>query len=356
MSLVRSVHRWGGAIVGLFLMIIGLTGAVLLHRHAWISLTLPAAAGPSIVADSLLPQIASDPALAPLFIILPRDGFAFIEARGAGDGGAYLDTAGKIVARWSSRWERPEHWLFDIHATLMAGEPGELVAGLFALAGLVFVITGLIMWWPTRGTFEWRLWPRRMSRPAIIRHHRDLGVVLAPLLLLSLLTGAAMAIKPVGAVLVMPLNRPAELQASIRPPEAAGARADGNYAWSAMLATSRKLYPTAHLSIVGLPQANGKPLFLRLVQPGEWTENGRTMLWFHPQSGQLLKNDDGLNLIPGMQAFFSFYPLHTGEAFGIFHRWLMTLSGLALALLGSLAVWRFWRDRLPSMVKRVAAR
>lgn len=59
-----------------------------------------------------------------------------------------------------------------------------------------FVVTGLILWWRPRRTFEWRLWPARMSRPAIVRHHRDLGVVVAPLLLLSLVTGAVLVFRP----------------------------------------------------------------------------------------------------------------------------------------------------------------
>ncbi len=339
------IHRWGGAVIGVFLMLIGLTGAVLLHRDAWISLSLPDArsAAPLDVA-TLLQQVSSDPALDARFIILPSDRFGYVEVRSGTDAGAYLDPSGRIVAQWESRWERPEHWLFDLHATLLAGEPGEIIAGVFALAGLVFVITGVILCWPTRKTFEWRWWPRRMTRPSIIRHHRDLGVVVAPLLFLSLLTGAAMAIKPVGAILVMPLNTPAELQASIKPPVADGAKPDGDYAWVSMLASAREAYPDARLAIIGLPTEPGKPLFLRLAQPGEWTENGRTMLWYHPNTGALLQNDNGLKLIPGMQAYFSFYPLHTGEAGGIVHRWLMTLSGIALALLGALAVWSFWRD------------
>ncbi len=81
---------------------------------------------------------------------------------------------------------------------------------------------------------------------------------------------------------------------------------------------------------------------MRLAQPGEGADNGRTMLWCHPQSGVLLANNNGLKLIPGLLLYFTFYPLHTGEAGGIMHRWLMTLSGPGLALLGSLAVWSFW--------------
>ena len=56
-----------------------------------------------------------------------------------------------------------------------------------AIAALM--LSGVILWWRTRRTFQFRLWPKRMSRPSILMHHRDLGVVVAPLLLISIVTG-----------------------------------------------------------------------------------------------------------------------------------------------------------------------
>jgi len=94
----------------------------------------------------------------------------------AANAGAYADQAGNVVATWQSQWERPEIWLFDFHHHLFAGDTGETVAGIAGIAGLFFVLSGIILWWRTRKTFEFRLWPRRMSRPAIVRQHRDLGI------------------------------------------------------------------------------------------------------------------------------------------------------------------------------------
>ena len=56
----------------------------------------------------------------------------------------------------------------------------------------VFIVTGAILWWRTRRTFRLRLWPRRLTRPAILMHHRDLGIAVAPLLLLTAVTGTMM--------------------------------------------------------------------------------------------------------------------------------------------------------------------
>jgi uncharacterized iron-regulated membrane protein len=45
------------------------------------------------------------------------------------------------------------------------------------------------------------------------------------------------------------------------------------------------------------------------------------------------------------QVFNGAYPLHAAKVGGLAYRLLMTLSGLALALLGSLTVWTFWFKR-----------
>ncbi|MDL5054799.1 PepSY-associated TM helix domain-containing protein [Oscillatoria laete-virens NRMC-F 0139] len=342
--MIRLFHRWGGGLVGLFLAIVGVTGALLVHRDTIVALTLPqpVAASPELQ----VPMLAADTDLEARFIVLPSERFGHYRTVGPDGAGAYVAGDGLVIGTWENKWDRPELWVFDLHTHLLAGEAGGIATGIFALAGLVFIVTGLLLWWPTRKTFEWRLLPRRMTRPAIIRHHRDLGVVLSPLLALSLLTGAAMAIKPIGGVLVMPWSSPAELQAAIRPPllgPAAQANSSARpIAWKAIFAETRRQYPGAELRIIGLPTDSSKPMFMRLRQDGEWTANGRTMLWFDPASGRLLRNDDGRNLLPGLQAYFTFYPLHTGEAGGFIMRLLMTLSGLGMAFLGSFAVWTFW--------------
>lgn len=82
---------------------------------------------------------------------------------------------GELVASWSSQWARPELWLFDLHHHLLIGEAGERIVGVAGLCGIAVVMTRAILWWRTRKTFEFWLWPKRLSRPAIVRQHRDYG-------------------------------------------------------------------------------------------------------------------------------------------------------------------------------------
>ena len=59
-----------------------------------------------------------------------------------------------------------------------------------------------------------------------------------------------------------------------------------------------------------------------------------------------------LALPSGAQAFNKAFPIHASKVGGWTWRILLTVSGLSLTLLGSLAVWTFWFKR-PKPAKRV---
>ena len=67
---------------------------------------------------------------------------------------------------------------------------------------------GLILWWRTRKTFEFRLWPKRLSRSAIVRQHRDIGAVASPLLILAAFTGSMMIFPTLSAAIHFPWDAP----------------------------------------------------------------------------------------------------------------------------------------------------
>ncbi len=286
-------------------------------------------------------QLTSD--APPELIVLANKNFGLHHLYRGEEAGAYVNGKGQIVAEWSSKWERPEIWLFDLHHHLLAGEAGEWVAAIAALVGLGFVITGIILWWPTRATFSFRLWPRRMSRSAIVRQHRDLGIVFSPLLFFACLTGAMMLIKPFAALILWPLSSPDAMDAARKSPSvAASSTLASDLDWRAILSTARARFPDAQLRIVALPRAPGQPITIRMKQPSEWLPNGRSTLWFAPNTGRLIAVRDALSLPAGLQAYNILYTLHAGKVSGLVWTMLIALSGLALAMLGSFASWSFW--------------
>ncbi len=283
----------------------------------------------------------ADPAARPQSILYATDSFGLARLSLDKGAGAYADQSGAIVARWDSQWERPELWLFDFHHHLFAGDAGEWVIGIAGIAGLFFVTSGVILWWRTRRTFAPRLWPRRMSRPMILMHHRDLGIVLAPLLLLSLYTGTVMIFRPV-SVLALGPGTPEAVARALKPPEPLDVELSERIDWAAIVRAAHARFPEAEMRLLGLPRKDSGLITVRMKQPDEWLPNGRTLVWFAADDGRLVASRDARGHSLQVKGYNMLYPLHAAKVGGLGYRLVMTLSGIALTLLGSLAVWSFW--------------
>lgn len=340
---LASLHRWLGGLVGIGLAVLGLSGAALLWKPWWVGV----AQDPRAPSEAeTLAMIAAGDRLGAGYVTLPSAEFGVAQAGLPDGGGAYLAYDGRLLARWDSVWDRPETLLFDLHHHLLMGETGELISGWLGIAAAGFCITGLILWWPTRRTFQWRAIPARLTRPAIIRHHRDIGVVLALPILLAALTGAMMVLKPLGQALFAPLSPASEVEAwQAKPPSAAtAATAD----WPAILAAARSRFPDGETRMIVWPKAPGGAVTIRLRRPPEWHPNGRTTLTL-AGDGALLMARDAPAAPLAVRAGNALYPMHsarlTGSAMALPLRIVMTLAGIGLALLGSLTVVTFWRSR-----------
>lgn len=355
MKLLDTLHRWTGGLLGLVLALLGLSGTILLYDYLWIG--FPGTGDPlrsdlSTVAATTEKLMAMPGAQG---IIYADERFGLHQLRFGKDAGGYASQSGDLVTRWASQWERPELWIFDFHHHLFAGDSGEWVIGIAGLAGLFFVISGAILWWRTRKTFQLRLWPKRMSRPSIVMHHRDLGIIAAPLLLISIATGTMMIFRPFAMVMIAPFGSPAEAAKAIEPPKYKGGLLTGKPNYPAMLAEARRRFPDAEFRILSLPRKPGDPISLRMRQQAEWLPNGRSTLWFDAANGELLGTRDALAMPSGAQAFNMAFPIHASKVGGWTWRILLTLSGLAMTMLGSFAVWTFWFRR-PKPAKRPAPR
>lgn len=352
MRLLSAIHRWAGGLIGLLLALLGLSGAILVWEGSWVM--LPGASDPVRQDVHAIARItaraASEGDLARVTFASEEIGLhQLVRSDGSG---AYIDQRGVEVDRWASQWERPELWLFDLHHHLFAGHTGETVAGIAGLAGLMFVVTGLILWWRGRRGFRPTLLPVRMAPGPIVKHHRDLGVLAAPLLILSLASGVLMLFDPIRQAV---LGR--EMRPEVEPP-AAAAPGPGLIA-SALLASVER-FPDARLRRITLPDRPGDPLLVRMKQPGEWTPNGRTQISFDSVTGKPIRAEDPLAGNRAAVLSEKLYPVHSAKAGGLAMKLLMTLSGLALALLGALATYSFWarralKRRRPRAVRAAAA-
>lgn len=339
MALLSWLHRWTGGITGLLLAVLGLSGTVLLWEGSWIMLPgaqAPAVNDPAALGRAVAAAMEAGPGLSR--ITFAGEEIGLHQAIYADGGGAYLGQDGGIVDRWSGLWERPELWLFELHHYLLLGETGKVITGVLGLMLLGFAITGLVLWWRTRRTFCLRLWPARFTASAVVRHHRDLGAVASPLLILAGLTGALMVFPSAAALLLSPWAAEQEAQAPLEPMPAPDADTD----WPALMARAQAQFPGAAPRRLMLPAAPGDPVALRLKQDFEWTPNGRTYVYLDPVTASVVGTSDPADGDTAAQITEKLYPVHAAKVGGIIWRLLLTLAGLALVLLGTLASWSFW--------------
>ena len=338
MKLLAFLHRWAGGIAGLLLAVIGLSGAVLVWEGAWISLpgaNDPVIADPAAIGASVKAALAEAPGLTQITFASKEIGLH--QANYAGGVGAYFSQDGALVDSWTSLWGRPELWLFELHQHMLLGQYGKYLTGLLGLLLLAFAVTGIVLWWRTRTTFKVRLWPARMTRSAIVRQHRDLGIVAAPLLLLSALTGTAILFPVMSDVLTAPWAGPEKAKPML-PKGLASPGPDTD--WAKVIANAQAAFPGAATRSLTMPQP-GAPLTLRLKQPFEWTPIGRSFVWLDPSSGAIVATDDPAS--DSASVFVeTFYPVHSGKVGGMLWRIVLTFGGLSLAVLGTLASWSFW--------------
>jgi len=219
--------------------------------------------------------------------------------------------------------------LFHLHRYMFAGDVGKTVIGISGLLLTITSLLGLALWWPkhTLASLRKALTVRGAvtSRQFNYSFHRSAGFFMTPVLAVLGFTGLAMNlpdwVRPVvGAVATLEhtgkvANGPAE------------GRKPVNVA--AALEIAQQRVPQGRLSRVSLGSAKA-PYEIRLRQPGEIREgDGSTRVSVDAFSGAVLRVRDPLNAAAGDTFLNWQFPLHTGEAFGMAGRVLVSFSGLA---------------------------
>jgi len=252
--------------------------------------------------------------------------------------------------------------LFHLHRYLFAGEVGKTVTGITGLLLTLTSLLGVVLWWPkhTLSGLRKALTVRgaMSSRQFHYSFHRTAGFFMAPLLAVLGFTGMAMNlpdwVRPVvGAVATLePNGKLANGPAEGRQPIGV----------EAALQAAQHSVPQGRLTRIAIGSAKA-PYEIRLRQPGEVREgDGLTRVSVDAFSGAVLRVRDPLKAAPGDSFFNWQFPLHTGEAFGLAGRLLVSFSGLApLAfMITGLVLWlgrrAMHRKASIQQVKKVAKR
>ncbi|WP_082591437.1 PepSY domain-containing protein [Duganella sp. Root198D2] len=219
--------------------------------------------------------------------------------------------------------------LFQLHRYLLAGDVGKTVIGISGLLLTVTSLMGFALWWPkhTLASLRKSLSVRGAlaSRQFNYSFHRSAGFFMTPVLAVLGFSGLAMNlpdwVRPVvGAVATLEPNA-----------KMANGPAEGRKPISVATAleAAQQRVPQGRLTRVSFGSAK-TPFEIRMRQPGEVREgDGNTRVSVDAFSGNVLRLRDPLNAAAGDTFLNWQFPLHSGEAFGLVGRVLVSFSGLA---------------------------
>tara|TARA_R110000824_G_scaffold336_1_gene1680 strand:- start:99104 stop:100021 length:918 start_codon:yes stop_codon:yes gene_type:complete len=159
-----QIHLWSGISIGLYIFFISITGSVLVYRNE-----LYVAATPNpVTVKSSAPLLSDERLVEEAILSYPDSRLNRINRSGDPDRAVevWLNYEGEIVKRFfdprtgmdigsaDRTGQMLVIGLIELHESFLAGPTGRTINGLGAIAILLLVCTGIIIWWP--GSKRWR--------------------------------------------------------------------------------------------------------------------------------------------------------------------------------------------------------
>lgn len=352
LPLLAQLHRWAGLAIGSVLILLGVTGAALVFRPELTGLLYPEQARRPPLAEGMWADRVA--AIHHRYgdtlrnIKTPRPHLDAWELWLTGEGRAILDGRTlEVLDEWQGVGH-PLEFLFKLHADLLAGDAGHLVAGSIGIAGTVMLVTGAVLWWPRRRSFRAGLLkPKANRRGPWLSAHWTAGILLLPLGLVPLATGAAVVFHAQAKALLIAVT----FEKPRLPPPSKATGAAGPVDWATALATAREAFPEADMVFISPPRGPSGPVSFRLRQPGEWHPNGRSTVQAEPTTGALLQAVDANALSQGERLSNAIYPIHAARIGGLVFALVTAATGIGLAWISATGIWAWLRGRRASLAE-----
>ncbi|MDM0121793.1 PepSY-associated TM helix domain-containing protein [Variovorax arabinosiphilus] len=352
------IHRWTGLTLGPLLGITALLGAMLvvaapLDRlaHPALFTARSAQTTAALPLEPLRQRLVTEFGPQARFTLRPphQPGETYwVLVRGPWDGTLYLDPATGAEQGRRGTHEGAYNLLFELHSSLLLDDTGKAVLAIAAIAYLLLLATGLVLWWPRRWPPSLRITLDRGLLRGLFDLHRTGGALLGLLIAVSVFTGAYMAWRPLGGFISSALGQP-----TFKPPAVPkGAPGGPRLSLDALVARAQQVFPGQPIGYVQVPSEPNRAMRVRFRLDDDPHPNGIGSVWLHPLSGDVLATRRWQDLDSGNGMVAVVYPLHTGVLGGPWHQVATALIGLALSGLGLSGVWLWWRRRAGALAAR----
>ncbi len=336
------LHRYIGLVVGLVLIIIGLTGSVLVFQREIDAFVISQRFGQVVVPENrtLVPvelvlrqvkekfkdQLKTSVRAIAIPMEPSKPYIATVQLKDTSLTQVYVNPyLGEIMG---SR-DRETSWIgitLDLHRKFLAGKTGEAIAGFVALFLFILCITGIGLWkgWRNLGQGFKIAWTANPMRLNLDVHHVS-GIVTVVFLTAIAFTGFCWSFSDQTKPIIYAATFTPEPAKLVSKPIAK----QPALSLTTLLEKADAVFPNAKTTLISFPQKSNDTVRVFKKQAQESGERGNTRIWLDQYSGKVLQIQDGSNLSRAEMVFSSFAPMHYGTFWGIPTRILYIVVGLS---------------------------
>ncbi len=351
---ILQVHRWAGLGLGLWLVLLAVTGGGLVFRDQLAPLLQPrmyqtgrcAVPLPLDVLAARAAQAIPEARLDQLRLIGP--GMPLV-VRFADRRDVYVDTCSGHVLGQRAHWEGVLGSLEQWHRLRFLGNDGvaSLLTGALTLALLlVFVLGGWVVRWPDSLAILRRslVLPRKLKGRALdVNLHRTAGVYASLVLLVVAATALPIAFKPVRHWINLATgSAPLPGKPHSAAPALDAAPVSMQSAWQQALA----LVPGATRGVLHYPHAQDAALELAVLAPDAPHMLAASELFLDAYSGAVLRYTPYEQMPSGHRLYSWIKAAHMGYIGGWPGQCLLLLGMLSVPLMGYTGISSYLRRRL----------
>jgi len=234
-------------------------------------------------------------------------------------------------------------WIYDLHFTLLMDDNGRIALSIIGIFIFLSLCTGIYLWWPSTHKFKKALTFKRHTslQRNVYDIHTLSGFYSLPILIVIVATGVFLIFPPVKPIVqaLSSTYQPVNTQSTLIPN---GQRLSVDKAVS----LAQQQFPTAAVKWIETPDGPGGSYRVNLRQDGEPSQRfPKTNVWLDQYSGEILAIRDIEQDSAGDTFLRWLHPLHSGQAFGLTGRIIVCISGLLPLILFVTGIMR-WRHKL----------
>lgn len=330
-----------GLILGMAFMLTAISGTILVYRPEIISLSLDAKTPDykKIGEEDAVKAITELTGPDINFIDFPMKDAPWYRVWTWNGTISYYDPT--TLKKMPVKYHMTEIMIFlsDLHIHFLGGHLGEQILGYTGIILIFMIMSGIWIWWPFRRGFTFKeMIPFNFKRKTSLKSHRSFGIINALVMFIVTLTGVALVFYAPSQKIVSTFLGEKVSQEDLDLRYKKAIKTLPTSVKIANLEDFTRYYfkniPEGDLARFYMPKPETPTIArIRFRYPESMSPFGASFLFADLEKQKIVRFEDYRHAPEYYHVSRTYYALHSGKTGGIIYKFLVALSGFALALL-----------------------